>query len=167
MERITTGPLEQALDSFFSLEEDEAINTLIDDMGEQQPFLFTFLMTMGEGDFNDDEREVLLFLGVTIWQIVSFVYDSPPQITEEALDQVEQQNLPLLEDLSSDQESTFIQEVQALAAKHPQADIMQYLVEAVMEEQEEGTVREINQGILIVFLKIVLECFDQLEMKRA
>ncbi|MEL6134020.1 MAG: hypothetical protein AAFR59_11715 [Bacteroidota bacterium] len=166
MERITKGPLEQALDNFFSLEEDEAINTLIDDMGEQQPFLFTFLMTIGEGDFNEDEREVLLFLGITIWQIVSFAYDTPPQITEEALDNVEQLNLPLLEELSSDKESTFIQQIQEIAAEHPQPEVMQYLIEAVLEEQEEGTIREINQGILIIFLKIVLECFDQLEMQQ-
>ena len=146
MNIVTEAVMDEALDRFFLMEEDEEIDRLIDLMGEQQPFLFTFLMTIGEGDFNENEREVLLFLGITLWQIASYPDQTPPQITEEALDSVEQSNLPLLEELAADQSSSFMQQLEKMAAEHPQAAMMEYVINAVVEETEE-------------------ECFDQLEFE--
>lgn len=47
---------------------------IIEVMRRQQPFVLAYLMAVGGDMFNQAERELLLYLGVVIWQIMSQGY---------------------------------------------------------------------------------------------
>lgn len=141
--------------------EDEAVmEDMIDQLAEAQPFLFSYLVAMGEGDFNEDEQELLLYLGIAIWQMMLRGEAPLKQVSEDHLDRLEQTNMQMLEYLSGESESEFLQVAHSLMDNYSQPALLRFVMEEVFEE-EEDLVRPKNQGIMVIFLKIVIDCFDE------
>ncbi|MCI4667005.1 MAG: hypothetical protein MRZ79_02510 [Bacteroidia bacterium] len=159
MNTIPATVVDEITEELFFLENELVFEQMVNDLGEEQPFVFTYLMTIGENDFNEEERELMLVLGVIIWKIMSKGKDGLPTVSEQELDKVEQSNMPLLEKLAGD-ESGFVSSARNLAVGYNQPEILNYIIDSVIAEEEEGEVREINQGIMIIFLKIVIDCLD-------
>jgi len=160
MNTIPARTVDEITEELFFLDNELVFEQMVNDLGEDQPFIFTYLMTIGEGDFNDEEREMMLLLGVIIWRIMSKEKETLPTVSEESLDKVEQENMPLLEQLAED-ESTFASSARGLLRDYNQPEILSYVIESVVAEAEESEVREVNQGIMIIFLKIVIDCLDK------
>ena len=160
MNTISAEAVEQTRDWLDGLEDEAQMEGLVEAIAEEQPFLFTYLLAMGEGDFNEDEQEVLLYLGVAVWQMMKRSGATLEQVSESHLDRLEQQNMQLLEDLSSDSETGFLQVARNLTVDHEQPELLSFVVEAVFEEEAE-LVRPHNQGIMVIFLKIVIDCLDE------
>ncbi|MEO0896158.1 MAG: hypothetical protein AAFY71_07170 [Bacteroidota bacterium] len=158
MQTIPLSRVDEITDEMFFIEDELKFEQMVDDLGARQPFVFTYLMTIGEGDFNDEEREMLLLLGVIVWRIMSSQEEIAP-VSEDRLDQVEQLNMPLLEKLAGD-ESGFAASVENMITAHNQPEVLRYVVESIVDDEEESGIREINQGILIIFIKIVIDCLD-------
>lgn len=62
------------------------IPKLIQRMTKEQPVVLAYLMAVDDDILNQDERELLLYLGVVIWQIMSQGAKPLPRVTEEILD---------------------------------------------------------------------------------
>ncbi len=160
MNTIPARTVDEITEELFFLDNELVFEQMVNDLGEDQPFIFTYLMTIGEGDFNDEEREMMLLLGVIIWRIMSKEKATLPTVSEESLDKVEQENMPLLEQLAED-ESSFASSARELLRDYNQPEILSYVIESVVAEAEESEVREVYQGIMIIFLKIVIDCLDK------
>lgn len=135
---------------------------LINRMTKEQPLILAYLMAAGGDILNRDERELLLYLGVTIWQIM-LQGDTPlSEITDEILDEVEESNMKMLEYLEGEPETDFIDTVEKMIGSYPQPEVLRYVVEALMEVQEEGAlIRDENTGLMMIYLKTVIDCFDR------
>lgn len=58
-------------------------------------------------------------------------------------------------------EGGFIEATRTIINNYGQPEVLRYIVEALMEEPEEGClIRDENKGIMLLDLKAVIDCFD-------
>jgi hypothetical protein len=134
---------------------------LIKRMAKEQPIVLAYLMAVDSDIFNQDERQVLLYLGVVVWQIMRQGAHPLPRVTEKMLDEAEARNLKMAEYLQSKTESGFEEATRKIIGGYGQPEVLRYVVEAIMEETEEPCpIRDENKGIMFLDLKTVIDCFD-------
>lgn len=135
---------------------------MIKRMTKQQPLILAYLMAVGDEIFNQDERELYVFLGVVIWQIMSQGETPLPKVTEEIIDEVEESNLKMLEYLEGESEADFMKTTEKILDNYNQKEVLRYVLEAIMEEPEDDCeIRDENRGIMMIYLKTVIDCFDR------
>jgi len=140
----------------------QKVPKMINLMSKEQPFVLAYLMATGGNILNQDERELLLYLGIVVWQIMSQGNMPLPEITEQTLDEVEDSNMKMLESLEDESDSTFMAAVEKMINNYNQPEVLRYVVEALMEEpEEECLIRDENKGIIMIFLKTIIDCFDR------
>ena len=135
---------------------------IINQMTNQQPAILAYLMAVGDDILNQDERELLLYLGVVVWQIMSQGNKPLTQVTDNILDNVNALNIDMLEYLEGESDTDFIDTVVMITTNYNQPEVLKYVVEALMEEREEECMlRDENKGIMMIYLKTVIDCFDR------
>ncbi len=135
---------------------------MVNRMSKQQPLVLAYLMATGHDILNQDERELLLYLGMVVWQIMNQGTKSLPEITEKILDKAEDSNMKMLEYLDDESESGFIDTLEKIINNYNQPEVLRYVVEALVEEpKEESVIRDENIGIMMIFLKTVIDSFDK------
>lgn len=140
----------------------QEITELTNLMRKQQPFVLAYLLAAGHEIFNQDEREQLLYLGVVIWQIMSQGSKPLTKITGDTLDGVEKANIEMLEYLAGESETDFMDTLRQVVNNYPQPEVLKYVVEALVEEPEEGSlIREENKGYILIYLKTIIDCFSR------
>jgi len=118
-------------------------------------------MACGSDIFNQDERELLLYLGVVVWQIMSQGSTPLPKIKEKTLDKTENLNMKMIEYLKGESDTGFIDTAKTIINSYSQPEVLKYVIEALMEETEEGClIREENKGIMAIYLKTIIDCFN-------
>ena len=131
-------------------------------MREEQPVILAYLLTAGTDILNQNERELLLYLGMVVWQMMSQGSRPLVKITEDVVDEMERSNMKVVEYLKNEPETGFINVTKEMIENYPQPEVLKYIVEALMEEQEEGCViRNENKGMMMLYLKTVIDCFDR------
>ena len=62
-------------------------------MSDEQPMVLAYLLAMSENkDFNQDEAEAFLYIGLAIWQIMKEGVEGLKKITEKRIDKAEKDN---------------------------------------------------------------------------
>ncbi|MDX2284632.1 MAG: hypothetical protein NW241_10735 [Bacteroidia bacterium] len=157
MTPIPESIIESAVAWITNLDEDQ-IEELIEQYSDQQPFMFGFLLTMGEEDFSEDEQELFLYLGMVVWHAMSAHYGPLRAVEEADFSEVETSNLALLESLEDQPDEAFAKVAAGILLNHNQSQLLQYLVEVLQDEQD--ILESENFGPMFIFLKILVECFD-------
>jgi len=135
---------------------------LINKFAKEQPIILAYLMADDDEMFNEDERELLLYLGVVIWKIMSQGNKPLPKVTEKMIDDVEEKNIKMLEYLEGETEIGFYETTATILEDYNQPEVLRYVVEALMEDDEEAVdIREENIGMMMIYLKTVIDCFDK------
>ena len=135
---------------------------MIEAMQKEQPVVLAYLMAVGKAVLNRDEQELLLYLGTVIWRIMLQGDKSLTQITPEVLDKAEDKNMKMLEYLEKETEAEFIDTVEKTIENYPQPEVLKYVVEALMEREDDGTlIRDESKGMMLIYLKTVIDCFDK------
>ncbi|HIE13168.1 MAG TPA: hypothetical protein EYP63_07065, partial [Desulfotomaculum sp.] len=134
---------------------------IVDGMSKRQPVVLAYLMGAGGDLLNEDERGLLLYLGVVVWQMM-LQGDAPLlKVTEKILDRAEERNMKMLERFAGEPFDLMEKGIEGMLRNYHQREVLEYVVEALMEEPEEGCfIRDENRGIMMVFLKTVIDCFD-------
>ena len=134
---------------------------LIQRMTKEQPVVLAYLLAVDHDTFNDDERQLLLYVGVVVWQIMSQGVQPLTMVSEAVLDAAERNNVKMAEYLQGETEEGLLQATRVMISNYNQPEVLKYVVEAIMEEPEEGCViRDENRGIMLLDLKTVIDCFD-------
>lgn len=137
-------------------------NKLVDQINKEQPVILAYLLAVSEAPFdeelNQDEKELLLYLGIVVWQIMG-KGGKLPHVTEEMIEEAETANFETLEKMADDfYESQIMQMLQ----NYNQFSVLQYVVEALMEEPDEDLeIRDEYKGIMMIYLKTVIDCLDR------
>ncbi len=135
---------------------------MVNRMSKQQPLVLAYLMATGHDVLNQEERELLLYLGIVVWQIMNTGAKSLPEITEEILDEAEDSNMKMLEYLDGESETGFIDVLEKIINNYNQPEVLRYVVEALVEEpKEESMIRDENIGIMMIYMKTVIDSFDK------
>jgi len=78
-----------------------------------------------------------------------------------AIKKIEDKNFNMLEYLEGETETDFFATVATIIENYNQPEVLKYVVEALMEEDGEAVaIRNENAGIMMIYLKTVLDCFD-------
>lgn len=126
----------------------------------EQPWLATYLMAVDGELFNEDERELLFYLGTLVWQMMA-QGDAPlPQVTEQMLTRAEAANQATLESLADASEEEARTAMGKLLQEYAQPEVFKYVVTALMELAQDEGIREENLGMLMVNLKTVIDCLN-------
>lgn len=130
----------------------------INEMTAEQPVVLAYLLAV-DGDFlNEDEREVLLYLGVAVWRMMCRGGCKPAPVTEESLDWLERRKEKELERLVGKGPDLLAQAARGLIARSRQPELLRYVVEALMEEDEPAcVVRSDAKGLMAIRLMTVIE----------
>lgn len=135
---------------------------LINKFSKEQPFILTYLIAVDGQQFNEDERELLLYLGVVVWMMMSRGNNPLPKVTEKMIDDAEEKNIKMLEYLEGETETDFYETTDTILQDYNQPEVLRYVVEALMEDDDEDVdIQEENIGLMMIYLKTVIDCFDK------
>jgi len=161
MEPISSDIVEKTWKKMGQMSSPQEAQKMITLMSKKQPIILAYLMACGSDIFNQDERELLLYLGVVVWQIMSQGSTPLPKIKEKTLDKTENLNMKMIEYLKGESDTGFIDTAKTIINNYSQPEVLKYVIEALMEETEEGClIREENKGIMAIYLKTIIDCFN-------
>lgn len=120
----------------------EALETLNDDQYEQkmeafsisQPVVFTWLFSEQFDLLTEDEKGFLQYLALIAWLSFEQVNGPTEPISEEELGEAEEKNYEVLENSTA---KKFRDRLDPFFKNTPQEDLLAFVEEAVMEEEDE------------------------------
>lgn len=161
MDRISSESVEKAYAAICSLTEREAYR-LSYDFQKGQPLLVAYLTAVDKDILNQEERELLFYLGAVVWKIMSSDPGEMPETNEDRLLNLEAANQKIADSLRTTDSVKFAEVVKKLLQACPQPEVFRYVVAALMDEDnDENSVRDENLGIIMLDLKTVIEYLDR------
>lgn len=158
MKTISDETIDQTWQEFVAMIPDAFAN-LLSDFAREQPFVLSYLMAADEERLNEDERELLVFLGTIIWRIMS-PGDAPlPTIPAEKVIAAEDNNFQMLVNIQNKNEMDYDEAVVGLLQNYNQLALLNFVTN-IMLEDEEWDVRENNLGAMMIYLKTVIDSLD-------
>lgn len=139
----------------------DKIPSLVDQFGQKQPDMMVYLASAGEEVLNDYEREVLFYIGVVVWQMMEKGETPLRQLSIDDIVEAENANFSMLESFSRESEGDMIAATEKSFEAYHQPEVLRYVIEAIMEEDEENEmISEEHKGLMLIFLKTVIDSFD-------
>jgi len=139
----------------------EAAPLVVTQMMEEQPVIIAYLLGAGEPPFNQHEQEIIFYLGMAVWQMMKQSKRRLLRVSQKKLMQAEEANFDFLERFSASPEADFESAIQAMLATYPEPEVLRYIVEAIMEEEDydpdDLPIRDEYRGLAFVHLKTVLD----------
>jgi len=161
MKPVSAEIVEQTWKRLGGMSPEEA-PVVVDAMGREQPFILAYLTALGEGYLTEDEMGVLLHIGIVAWQAVKEGSGELPMVSGEELDAAEARNSRMLEYMEDESDAGFLDATEKVFKNYNQYHIMKYILEALMEEPEDGTVvRDDSIGPMFMCLKTVVDAMDR------
>jgi hypothetical protein len=141
----------------------DEVPQIVKRLEKEQPEVLAFLMAADYEVLNQDERELLLYLGITIWEIMRQGTPRPKRVGEKRMDQFIERTDQMAEYLMGESPEDFESDVEKIFQGHNQINVLRYAVEALfeMDDDEHAGVREEMKGLLFMNLKTVVEALDQ------
>jgi hypothetical protein len=160
MDRISAESVEKAYAAICSLTEQEAYH-LSYDFQKVQPLLVAYLTVVDSEILNQEERELLFYLGAVVWKIMSSENKKTPGTNEDRLLSIEAANQKIADSLRTTDSVKFAEVIKTLLKECRQPEVLRYVIAALMDEDNaENSVRDENLGIIILDLKTVIEYLD-------
>ena len=135
---------------------------LVEQMKTEQPVILGYLLNLEDFPFDQYEQELVFYIGTVVWQIIKQSKQQLYKVTRTKLKRAKESNVELLKELASSTESEFIESAQVLIRTCPEPEVLRYVVEAIMEEDDdpdEPGIRDEYRGIAFIHLKILLDAF--------
>ncbi|HEX2958554.1 MAG TPA: hypothetical protein VHO70_17085 [Chitinispirillaceae bacterium] len=161
MKTLSTEVIDQQWKSIETMNLDD-VPDFITDLGRSQPYVLTYLMATGEDILNQKEREILLFMGIMVWNITKLCINEPMEILSDKLLDCEKKNVAMLEYLAGEPDTDFIDTVDGIMSKYHQHTLLKYIIDRLMEDykEEHSAVREENIGMIVIYIKSLIDCLD-------
>lgn len=122
-----------------------------------QPAVLAYLLSAGDDFLNQDEKELLLYLGLVVWRIMSKGSGQLPTVSQKMLRQKEEGNIKLVKKIE-----TAPKGIDQFLTEYNQPEVLRYVVDALNEENpaDGALIKEENKGMMMIYLKTVIDCFD-------
>lgn len=140
-----------------------AVEKQIAGFSKEQPVLVSYLMSANDEFYNFEEKQLLLYLGVAVWQMFRRGGGSPlKRVSDDLLQQKQQDNFNMIEYLEGEIKGTFALTVSSIMENYSQKHILQHVFDAVFDETlDSSRIRMENKGLLFFDLKTLMDCLDQ------
>lgn len=156
---ITEEKIDQVYAQLSEMPED-LIGDLVSRLEREQPALLGYLAAVDETEFETNEQESILFLGVLLWQIFKSSSYQIRKISERKIEQCIDLTYNMIETYSVEDELDFESYLPALMENYPQPTVLRMLVEEAFGEAEEGEEPEFRDEAALgafLHLKIALD----------
>lgn len=141
--------------------EPEDVQQFVETIGQKQPYVVGYLLAAGNELLGQSEREVVFFIGILLLYVIDSIEIKSGEISLESLIENEEKNYKMLEYLSGEPESQFLDTVNTIMSSYNQSVLLKYIIDKIMEEPEKGVELVDNHlGIMAIYLKTVLDCID-------
>jgi hypothetical protein len=136
------------------------VERLIAQMSREQPSLLSYLMASNEEHYNFEEKQLLLFLGVNVAQMMKKGDTEIQQVSMDEIEEAQQNNIKMFEYLEEENPKDFEETAALIFKEYNQKNVLRYIVESLFEDPDEH-IRSDRKGLLFFDLKTVLDCLDQ------
>lgn len=135
---------------------------LVEQMRKEQPVILAYLMAMSEQpEFSPDDREIVFYLGMVVWQIMRQSPRRLRRVSERMLDQVLQANEDQLKKLASGTGADLYHASRTIVDGHAEPEVLRYVVEALMDEDardpDDPPLSAESVGLAFLSLKNILD----------
>ena len=159
MKPISPDVVKKGWEQMAELPEDKAAPLATRFAGEQ-PAVVGFLTAVDQETLNQEEREVLFYLGLVVWQIMS-KGARLKTVSMQAIEDADNANVDVLEQLGEGSEQDLAAAARDMVTNYNQAAVLQYCIEALVEAAAENEVRPDNIGPMMIDLKTIVDAFDK------
>ena len=138
------------------LSEEEATH-MIQQMEREQPELQTYLLAVDD-EFEEDEAEIIFYLGVVAWQMMKQGGRRMGKITEAQIDKVDELNFTFFNNLSEDEQNLEVVTMKMLE-EYPEPNVLGYVINALMDDEdpEDPGIRDELVGLAFLHLKTAVD----------
>lgn len=137
----------------------QELQRYMNQMSQEQPAILAYLLTLDGDPFNQNEMGYILFIAMVVWQAMKQSSQGLRSVPIEAVEQADEANFAFLERFLSASDEDFETAVAKMLAEYPEPEVLGYIVEALMGEDEEEPFRDEYRGLAFVCLKTVLDAF--------
>ncbi len=131
---------------------------LIDQMQDEQPALLAFLLALEGDELPQEEFEVILYLGIAVWQMMKRGHPRLMHVSIKKLEQENEENIQTLKFMEQDTTSDFLSATCEILDSYPEPAVLGYIVEALMETNPEDVeLSTATIGIAFLHLKTMLD----------
>jgi hypothetical protein len=131
---------------------------LIDQMQDEQPALLAFLLALEGDELPQEEFEVILYLGIAVWQMMKRGHPRLMHVSIKKLEQENEENIQTLKFMEQDTTSDFLSATREILDSYPEPAVLGYIVEALMETNPENVeLSTATIGIAFLHLKTMLD----------
>ena len=155
---ISEKTIYEAIDKVNQLVENDP-QGLMNSMAEEQPYIFGYVMAMGEEINDEDAINELVFFTVVVWQSFVLQYKGLQEVAGEIIEEIEEENLKIMDSLDSDEEVGQDLIADAVAKGLRQKELFGYLAGELLESNEADFGQEVT-ATLFTILKVIIESFD-------
>ena len=165
---ISEESIDNAIERYEGMEDAE-LKGLFDTFAEEQPYLFTFCMTMGQQMNNEDLQELLIEYLLLIWQSFKMETGKVGITTEVSIEESETHVMQVLEDINFDLDDMESDEnITAYLNSFQQTNIVRFVTEEIInfldnddDDDIETDADNEDAGILLSCLLISIESLDR------
>ncbi len=137
----------------------QEVQRYMSQISREQPAVLAYLLTLDGDPFNQNEMGYILFIAMVVWQVMKQSPQGLRPVPIEEVERADEANFAFLERFLSASEMEFEAAVAKMLDEYPEPAVLGYIMEALMEEDEEEPFRDEYRGLAFVCLKTVLDAF--------
>ncbi len=129
-------------------------------LSREQPALLSYLMGSNDDHYNFDEKQLLLFIGVNVFKMLSEGNAKLAEVTMDDIEAAQQKNIDMFEYLEKEIPGDFEKTTEMIFKEYNQKNILRYIIETLFDD-DDPHIRADRKGLIFFDLKTVLDCLDQ------
>ncbi|MEO1515564.1 MAG: hypothetical protein AAFV95_11140 [Bacteroidota bacterium] len=128
---------------------------------QEQPNIIAYFFQEDFSLLTEAEHEYLLYLLIVIWKSIQKEEPSAGRLSQNAIGRMDEQNWEQLKDVKK---GKFRERVDPFFVDYPQEDLLAFVEDALVHDEEEEERKVSNEGreYLFVALKSIIDAFHQL-----
>jgi len=136
-------------------ESEEQYTIAISALKEQQPILLSYILSENFDLLIQKEKDYLLYLTLVIWKAIQQVQATTELIETEQIDEAEEANWELLH---ASKARRFKERLDAFFENTSQEDLLAFVEDSLVEEEEEAFLTKEGKELLFIGLKTIIDC---------
>lgn len=159
MEEISEELVDKTLQEVFDLSPDQANKEMLK-LSQDQPDLLAFMVELTE-ELDPEAREIGIYIFFVVHRMFQASRTKIKRVPSKKIIKCYQDNESLMESLEGAHEKFL--DIAARVQVSRQPNVMKYMVDALMEEEDDSvTLMEYDQELLFLLLKTVVEVLDRI-----
>lgn len=156
MKKITPELVDNIVVNFEQLT-DEKIESLIQELEQQQPASLAYILSEDFEALGDEESEILLLDALMLWQIINQGYEEVNVPDSEKVDQLQFDNWKTSEELKATKGQSFDDFVEPMIADYPEDELLYFVLDTLIDEDDEEDMNSESKLPIFIALKTLCD----------